>query len=295
MINALTTYQSTSLFAAYKAQPAVAANNAVKIPNENSARGDASFFDQKLANRVRDVIFGAAEAFSNRNSGYEKYGSGSGEFSREVSVSRGGDEIASSETFSEYAYDYEVKSDSVKVSFSQFSSVELEVGDSEFEAEAGLELEIEIKSDGSFSFSFSGFVKKEGELDGFGEYETETKVSFNLDILADGTVVQEQKFEDSSQASLSFGSTSFEFSESEKIETTTVLTGATEDGYIAEQLQTGFDPEIQSVVDRLQSVLDKIDEAGAKVDKKEPENNFSLFSSTSTVSTASVILAYQEF
>ena len=183
----------------------------------------------------------------------------------------------------------------MKVSFSQFSSVELEVGDSEFEEEAGLELEIEIKSDGSFSFSFSGFVKKEGELDGFGEYETETKVSFNLDILADGTVVQEQKFEDSSQASLSFGSTSFEFSESEKIETTTVLTGAAEDGYTAEQLQTGFDPEIQSVVDRLQSVLDKIDEAGAKVDKKEPENNFSLFSSTSTVSTASVILAYQEF
>ncbi|MEO0911254.1 MAG: hypothetical protein AAFX96_13275, partial [Pseudomonadota bacterium] len=118
---------------------------------------------------------------------------------------------------------------------------------------------------------------------------------FNLDILADGTVVQQQKFEDSSQASLSFGSANFEFSESEKIETTTVLTGAAEDGYSTEQLQTGFDPEIQSVVDRLQSVLDKIDEAGAKVDKKEPENNFSLFSSTSTVSTASVILAYQEF
>ena len=303
MIYALSTYQNTSLFAAFKAQPAATADNAVKVPAEKSARGDASFFSEKLANRVQDTIFGAADAFSNRDSRYEKYGSGSSEYSREISVSRGDDEIASLDTFAKYAYDYEIKSDSVKVSFSQFSSLELEVGDREYEAEAGLELEIEIKSDGSFSFSFSGFVKEEKELDDFGYYESETKVSFNLDILADGTVIQEQKYEDSSKGGLSFGSSSVEFYESEKIETTFVSASANgessvdavEDDYSTVQLQTGFDPEIQTVVDRLQSVLEKIDEAGAKVDKKEPEKEFSLFSATSTFSTASVVLAYQEF
>ncbi|MEM7288859.1 MAG: hypothetical protein AAF412_00595 [Pseudomonadota bacterium] len=295
MISALSTFQSNSLYAAFKVEPtAENEDRGYKNPTESPENRNLSFFDQKLAARVNDVIFSASELFSNQNPGEQRYGFGAGESSREISVSKGGREIASSSEFSSYAYEYELNSDSISVSFSTFSSSELALGEKGFGAKSsGLEFELEIRSDGSISFSMSNYMTKEAERSGFGFYSSEVETFFNMEIFADGSMIQE--YESYSERSFFSDGGDLGFAQLEEFESFSFLSEVSKEGLPVNQLQEGFDPEFQSVMNTLDGVLQSIDEAQSRMHESQGDNRSSIFGISSSVSTSSVILAYQEY
>lgn len=294
MIAALSTYQSNSIFTAFRAERGADNDAPVKKQaDEDARRNDVSFSEKKSASRLSDKLFGATEMFSSQNSGRERYGYGAAEVSREVSISRGGRELSSISASAGYAYEYEVNSDSISVSFSSFSASEFSFGDNSSSKAAEFEFEIEIRSDGSISFSMSSSLSKETAKDGFGTYAKEAEVSFNLEILADGTMIQE--YGAYSESNFVSENGDFGFVKSREVEAVGIVTGGPSEGLSVSKPQEGFDPQLQTAMNNLESILESIDDAKSKSDKDSDSYFASVFAMTSTVSTSTTILAYQEY